>query len=148
MLWSSHCSDPPCAHLFFSPPFNILAASHEASKMSLQNKTKNPTVSRVSCHGTTKTETQTQPCFPGKALLYKLHLGFAYFCLYAAWHIWKWGAGAECRVQASRPGKVIGGRASLRGRVLCCCTDDTGDVSRTYKRISVEKPRGLNHCSV
>lgn len=62
---------------------------HEASKMSLQNKLKKkkkriPTVSRVNCHGTIETETQTQPCFPGKALLYKLHLGFAYFCLYAA----------------------------------------------------------------
>lgn len=86
---------------FFSPPFNILFAFtrsllEEPTEKSKKN-VKIPTVSRVNCHGTIETETRTQPCFPGKALLYKLHLGFAYFCLYAAWHVWKWAAGAECK---------------------------------------------------
>lgn len=89
---------PISSSLLLSTPWLLL---HEASKMSLQKnqkkKIKIPTVSRVNCHGTIETETRTQPCFPGKALLYKLHLGFAYFCLYAAWHVWKWAASAECK---------------------------------------------------
>lgn len=91
---------------------------------------------------TTKMETQIASLLSRKSSPLQIALGICLFLSICSL------TRLKMRAQASRSGKDVGGRAPLEGRVLCCCTDDTGDASPACKRNSVEQPRGLNHCSV
>ncbi|KAM3605580.1 uncharacterized protein V6R79_001333 [Siganus canaliculatus] len=73
--------------------------------------------------GSRKQRNRLRSCSPGEAILYKLHLGFAYFRLHEARHIWKKNnnkknTGAECTPQSFRQSLCFGKRSTCEGMGL------------------------------